>query len=203
MIKRQILIIMKIKEIKNNYYFETLSDEHDLSHFDCGDDELNKFLKDDALSQQNAKLNVTKLVMCDGKIIGYTSLLTDGLVLKNIRDQKVRLEIRRELKIDKKNKLLPAVKIGRLAIDKKYIRKGLGTDILLNIIHNIRKIAKDEIGLRFIVVEGYAKALTFYKNNNFVNLEKDDEVIKEKLDIIIEKNPTQSFYLYLDLKRLE
>ena len=32
---------------------------------------------------------------------------------------------------------------------------------------------------------------------------KDDEKIKEKLDTIIEKNPEQTFYLYLDLKILE
>ncbi|MEE1335166.1 hypothetical protein [Methanobrevibacter sp.] len=37
---------MEIKEIKDNYYFETLSPEHALSDFDCGDDELNEFLKD-------------------------------------------------------------------------------------------------------------------------------------------------------------
>lgn len=52
---------MKIEEIKEKYYFETLTSEHNLSDFDCGDEELNKFLKDDALNQQNAKLNVTKL----------------------------------------------------------------------------------------------------------------------------------------------
>jgi hypothetical protein len=60
---------MEIKEIKENYYFETLTGEHDLSDFDCGDDDLNEFLKNDALTQQNARLNVTKLVMFDGNRI--------------------------------------------------------------------------------------------------------------------------------------
>ena len=36
---------MKIKEIKENYYFETLTENHDVTHFDCGDDDLNDFLK--------------------------------------------------------------------------------------------------------------------------------------------------------------
>lgn len=44
---------MTIKEIKDNYYFENLSDKHDLSEFDCGDNDLNDFLKNDALAQQN------------------------------------------------------------------------------------------------------------------------------------------------------
>lgn len=30
---------MKIKDIKENYYFETLNENHDLSYFDCGDDD--------------------------------------------------------------------------------------------------------------------------------------------------------------------
>ena len=41
------------------------------------------------------------------------------------------------------------------------------------------------------------------EHSNFINLEKNDKIIKEKLDIIIKKNPKQTFYLYLDLKILE
>lgn len=73
---------MKIKEIEDNYYFENLNEKHDLSDFDCGDKDLNDFLKNDALAQQNARLNVTKLIMCDGNIIGFTSILTDGIIIK-------------------------------------------------------------------------------------------------------------------------
>ena len=48
------------------------------------------------------------------------------------------------------------------------------------------------------------KHITFYtEHSNFINLEKDDKIIKEKLDIINKKNPKQTFYLYLDLKILE
>ena len=75
---------------------------------------------------------------------------------------------------------------------------------MLNILYNIKNISENSVGLRFVVVEGYAKACKFYTEyNNFSNLKKDDEKIKEKLDTIIEKNPEQTFYLYLDLKILE
>ena len=73
---------MKIEDIKENYYFETLTEKHDLSYFDCGDEDLNDFLKKDALTQQKEKLNVTKLIMYNGKIIGFASLLTDTLKLR-------------------------------------------------------------------------------------------------------------------------
>ena len=35
---------------------------------------------------------------------------------------------------------MPAIKIGRLAIDKKYSGQGLGSDILMNILFNIKNI---------------------------------------------------------------
>ena len=66
---------MDIEYIKQNYRFETLTDEHDLSNFECDSEDLTNFLKDDALTQQNSKLNLTKLIMCDSEIIGYVSLL--------------------------------------------------------------------------------------------------------------------------------
>ena len=34
----------------DNYYFETLNENHDVSEFDCGDEDLNDFLKNDALA---------------------------------------------------------------------------------------------------------------------------------------------------------
>lgn len=77
---------MDIEYIKKNYQFETLSEEHDLSKFESDSNDLNDFLKEDALKQQKNKLNITKLITCDGKIIGYFSLLTDTISLKDIRE---------------------------------------------------------------------------------------------------------------------
>lgn len=86
---------------------------------------------------------------------------------------------------------------------KKYAHKGLGSEILMSVLFNVKNIAEDNVGLRFVTVEGYASAYNFYTNHNFINLKKDDDKIKEKLDVIIERNPEQTFYLYLDLRVLE
>ena len=139
-------------------------------------------------------LNLTKLVICDDTIIGYVSLLTDTIPLRDIRDEETKQEIKDQLSITSKKRKLPAIKIGRLAIDKKYSGKGLGSEILMSILFNIKNIAENNVGLRFVTVEGYAKAY---------NLKKDDEKIKKELDVIIERNPEQTFYLYIDLRILE
>ena len=66
---------MNIEYIKNHYYFETLTEDHDLSKFSCDSEDLNDFLKNDALNQQKVKLNLTKLCICDGEIVGFVSIL--------------------------------------------------------------------------------------------------------------------------------
>lgn len=81
------------------------------------------------------------------------------------------------------------------------LEKGLGSHILDNILANLKKISKNNIGFRFIIVEGYAKALNFYiLKNGFENLEKDKEKV-ENTDFISKRNPTKRFYLYFDLNR--
>ena len=194
---------MEIKDIKENYYFETLTDKHDLSYFDCGDEELNNFLKEDALKLQKSKLSLTKLIACNGKIVGYFSVLTDGIMIKKINNEKIKLDIKEQLDIHEKSKLLPAVKIGRLAIDKEFIGKGLGTQILREILFNLKRISETKVGFRFVIVEGYAKAINFYIiNNGFEYLKKDDVKIKE-IDFISQRDPTKKFFLYFDLEKFE
>ena len=122
-------------------------------------------------------------------------------MMKKIRDDKVKEDIIEKLNINTKIKTLPAIKIGRLAIDKKFTKKGLGTHILDNILANLKDISENNIGFRFIIIEGYAKAVNFYVlKNGFINLKKDDEKIKN-IDFISKRDPTKKFYLYFDLER--
>lgn len=190
---------MEITYIKDNYYFETLNENHNLKNFFCEDDDLNEFLKDDALKQQKEKLNLTKLIICDDEIIGYVTLLADGIKLKDIKSEETRLTIQEKLETGN-NKLVPAIKIGRFAVDKKYSNNGLGSHLLRNILVNVRFISENYVGVRFVVVNAYAKAYEFYvERNNFTCLKNDENKIREKLEKIKKQNPTQTFYLYIDL----
>ena len=193
---------MDIEYIKYNYIFETLTEDHDLSDFECESDDLNDFLKADALKQQNEKLNLTKLIVCDGEIIGFVSLLTDSMKLKLLRDEVEKEKIKGKLNVSENN-TIPAIKIGRFAIDKKYSGQGLGSQVLRNVLYNLKKIAENDVGFRFVIVEGYASAYTFYATNNQFNNLKNDEKNLNKIDKIKKQDPTRTFYLYYDLKDLE
>ena len=190
---------MDIEYIKENYYFEILNEKHDLSNFECDSNDLTNFLKNDALKQQDMNLNLTQLVICDNEIVGFFYLLTDTLKLKTLENNNLKKEIKLELDISENNEI-PAIKIGRLAIDKKYSKKGLGSHILRNILLSILNLSKTKVGLRFVTVDAYATSLNFYvKKNNFSSRKSDTETLK-KIDKIKKQNPNRSFILYLDLK---
>ncbi len=78
---------MQIEEIKNNYSIVKLTENHDLEGFSCGLDDMDDFLKNDALIQQTENLNVTYLSMYGGEIIGFFSLLSDIIKLKDIKNE--------------------------------------------------------------------------------------------------------------------
>ena len=193
---------MEISYIKENYRFEILPDKHDLSKFNCGVVDLNNFLKYDALNQQDMNLNLTHLVICDDEIIGFVSLLTDTIKLKTIEDRGLKNEIKEELNISENNEI-PAIKIGRLAIDKKYSKKGVGSHILRNVLLNILNLSTSKVGLRFVTIDAYASAIDLYLRKNSFSCRRSDEKILRKLDQIKKHNPEQNFILYLDLKDIK
>ena len=193
---------MEISYIKENHRFEILSDKHDLSKFNCGVVDLNNFLKYDALNQQDMNLNLTHLVICDDEIIGFVSLLTDTIKLKTIEDPGLKNEIKEELNISENNEI-PAIKIGRLAIDKKYSKKGVGSHILRNVLLNILNLSTSKVGLRFVTVDASASDIALYLSKNNFSCRRSDEKILRKLDQIKKHNPEQNFILYLDLKDIK
>ena len=84
LIKHENPISVLIQNTLRKIIAETLKDDHELSDFNCESEDLNNFLKDDALTQQKSKLNLTKVVMCDDTVVGYVFLLTDTIPLKDI-----------------------------------------------------------------------------------------------------------------------
>lgn len=178
---------MTIEDMKNNYHYEKLSSKHDLSNFSCGVKDLDEFLKEDALNQQEQNLSVTYLAIYENKILGYVSILADTIECKTIS------------KIKGKYPSYPAVKIGRLAIDKKYKGQGLGNEILDSICIIIKKIS-NKLGISFITVDSYCNARKFYLKNEF----KYGIVHNpQKLKRTSLRNKTTSIHMYKDIKKIQ
>ena len=195
------MISMDIEYIKENYIFEKLNENHNLDDFECESEDLTNFLKKDALNQQNMNLNLTHLIICDGNVVGYVSILTDAMKLKILDDKETKDKILGKLNISENN-VIPAIKIGRFAIDKRYAHKGLGNHVFRNVLLSILDIAQNIVGLRFITVDAYASAFGFYVDKNKFKYLKNDQKYVDDIDMIIKKDPERSFSLYKDIKSI-
>lgn len=85
--------------------------------------------------------------------------------IKIIKGRTWKEKIKGKLNVSENNPV-PAIKIGRFAIDRKYAGKGLGTYFLRSVLANILKISENNVGLRFVSVDGYASAFKFYVTHN-------------------------------------
>ena len=148
---------------------------------------MDDFLKNDALNQQEENLNVTYLAKHNNETIWFFSLLSDIIKLKDIDN-----------KYDLPYNICPAVKIDRLAINKKYNSLGLGTMLLDNTYYQIKRIS-NILGIRFITVDAYCNVRGFYYKNKFNHLKVHNE---KKLRCAAERNPYLTIPLYKDLKRI-
>jgi GNAT superfamily N-acetyltransferase len=81
--------------------------------------------------------------------------------------------VSRKIPNNKRRRTYPAVKIGRLAVAKKYAGLGLGKQLLLSVremyIHE-----QHHAGCRFITIDAYRSALDFYEKNRFNYLTSKD-----------------------------
>ncbi len=146
--------------------FVQLKEDTPLLPFDCGDEDLNHFLFDDAKRYSEDLMAVTYLFVDTKKqqTVAYFSLLNDK-VAYNPESKNIWNRINRHIHNNKRRRSYPSVKIGRLAVSKDYSCSGLGSDILSEIKRTYAK--GNRAGCRFITVDAYSKVTDFYLKNGF------------------------------------
>lgn len=152
---RQEDIIVK-KSDKSRNIFEFKSYEKDLVDF----------LREDAFDNQEKNISLTYLFIDkrNNLIAGYLTVLADSISLNTQLKEEFRSR-------NIKYKSLPAMKIGRICVDDRYLRQGLGRSIMLftyKLVYRINKIA----GCRFITLDSKNDSLHFYKRFGFEVLRK-------------------------------
>lgn len=159
----------EIEDIK----LSKLSREFDLSKFDCGDPDLNEFLKEDSFEYRDNKITSTILVIYNERVVGFFSICNDAIKLK--------LDEKSGCGLNKKPlQEYPAVKIARLAVDLSCQKKNLGTTILKMAIGYIINEISNKVGCRFITVDSYQDKINFYKKFNFIINEHSKYIKKEE-----------------------
>lgn len=171
-----------------------LTAEHNILPFDCGDADLNDFLVSDAKAYQEKLLAVTYLVESAGSTVLYFCLSNDKITSIETSNGFWR-KVKALFPHSKHRRDYPAVKIGRLGVDKSFQHtgEGWGSMILDYIKHWM--INDNKTGCRFITVDAYRNAVPFYEKNGFVFMGNDERqrYVNGKEDTIA---------MYFDLKNV-
>ena len=146
--------------------------------FDCGDTDLNDFLRNDAPLYTGELLTVTYLVVDGADIAAFFSLSNDTLTYDPNPDSGGRgiwNRITRNIPNPKRRKSYPAVKLGRLGVSSKHQSMGLGS-VILDLL-KVSFVSDNKTGCRFITVDAYnnPRTLGFYQRNEFDFLIASDE----------------------------
>ena len=157
---------------------EKLGKEHDIKGFQCYEKELVKFLNEDALDNQDKRISMTYLWFLKetNEIIGYFTLLNDkinleGNLKKYFNDKNI------------KYSNLPSLKIARLAVDNRFLRRGLGTLMIEYIVRRAKFISIKIAGCRFVTVDAKKNSIPFYLKNEFKIFKEEKDTIFMHLDV--------------------
>jgi GNAT superfamily N-acetyltransferase len=107
----------------------------DISQFSCSENELNEYLKKYALSNHINRISTCILVKAEMALVGFFCWSNCAVDKASIDPQDAKGLPRYPL---------PAIKIGRLAVDYKYTGKGLGGSILKHIFEKAILYSKKE-----------------------------------------------------------
>jgi ribosomal protein S18 acetylase RimI-like enzyme len=134
-----------------------LRPHHDKSSFSCGSDALDSYLKTQASQDIRRKLASCFVATTDdARVVGFYTLASSSLPITDLPT-----ETRKRLP---GHVLVPAVRIGRLAVDQSCSGRGLGSALLANAIRRtlasgiasfaVVVDAKDEAAARFYAHHG-------------------------------------------------
>ena len=164
---------------KNRLDFIRLREAKAISHFDCGDADLNDFILNRASAYQKQKLAVSYACVDSNdasRVYAYCSLANDKVALDDFKDKTEfnRFRKKQGFPNEKRLKSYPAVKLCRLGVDLAVKGQQIGTIIIDYI--KWMYMNNNRAGCRFLTVDAYLDAVPFYEKNGFrfMNAEDND-----------------------------
>jgi len=139
-----------------------LTETHDPSSFDSGEPVLDDWLRRRAWSNQQTAASRTYVVCPVGsnRIVGYFALS-----MGQILPQDVTGAMRRNMPNS-----IPAVVLGRLAIDRAWQGRGIGRALLADVVRRSLR-ASSEVSARLVIVHAISPAAeAFYLHHGFTRL---------------------------------
>lgn len=152
-----------------------LTAAHDLGAFDCGEPALNAWLKDRAL--RNESRFSRTYVVCDGsRVVAFVGI-SAGAVERSAAPGRIRRNA---------PDAIPVSVIGRLAVDRGYAGRGLGSDLLADALRRIAA-ASTSIGIAAVLVQAKDdRARAFYlRRAEFLEFPQDSRTLFLPIETIV------------------
>ncbi|MCL2010593.1 MAG: GNAT family N-acetyltransferase [Synergistaceae bacterium] len=147
------------------FVIESLQKHHDRTAFSCGTEELDVYLRQSA--GQDMRRNIASVfVVVQGqefRVCGYYTLSTAGIPYASLDEDTQRTMPRYAS--------LPAVRLGRLAVDLSCQGRRLGEFMLMDA---MRRALQISVAWQFFVVDAKVNAIGFYSKFGFMRF-RDDE----------------------------
>lgn len=137
-----------------------LAGSHDRQGFDCGRQELNDWLRQVARQHQDKGLSKTFVAIREEtpeRICGYYALTLAELENRSLPDAWRKKLPRR----------IPGVRLGRLAVERRYQGKGLGELLLVDALMRTRRVVLDAGGIGLFVDAVDEQAAGYYRRFGF------------------------------------
>ena len=165
----------------SDFKFIQLNNDVVLDNFECGEDEIANFLKEDALQYQIERMANTYLFLDEeDAIVAYFSISNDCLVDRG-EDKGYtnsifnRLHRKTAIPNEKRIRQYPAIKVGRLGVAQNYHGTGIAYQ-LMDFIKGF-SILDHKPACKFLLLDAINKErqTKYYKNNSFEFLLNDSE----------------------------
>lgn len=144
-----------------SYSIIALDSRFDRSGFQCDSEELNDYFRHRV--SQDVRRGATAcfvLLSDEGHIAGFYTLASTSLMLCDLPEF-----VAKKLP---RYPLVPAVRMGRLAVDSKYARRGFGGVLLADA---LLRVQRSEIAACALVVDARDEAAAaFYEHHGFIRL---------------------------------
>lgn len=171
-----------------------LSKRTDVASFCCTNGDLNDFFKRDSLKNQEELISKTYVCYYLDHLAGYFTITTDTLQVRSVDDS--------DCVDDYPYSRYPAVKLARLATDKRYQRMGIGTYMLFGAVGLAIDVASIA-GCRYITVDSKQESVSFYVKHGFKvvkgELKREYTPLYLNMQPIIERlEPTESLDPFIE-----
>ena len=150
-----------------------LTPDYPLVAFDCGDNDLNRFLLDDAKPSHELRIANTFILEDNGRIAAYFCLLNDRISRSEITGSRWK-KIRAKFPVSKQFRSYPCIKVGRFAVSVDYRGQNIGS-WLMDKLNERLNVGQNQSAFRYITVDAYLSAIEFYRKNGFQELTKEED----------------------------